>query len=78
MQADCLSSEPPRKPRYLSIRLLKSDSRETLTRAGGSLPLQTLPVWKRDYVGVGVNTPLGAATPHTLHAIARTVGTRRP
>lgn len=68
----------PATPRLFQTLATGPQSRTILGRAGGSLPLQTLPIWKGDYVGVGVNTPLGAATPHTLHAVARTVGTRRP
>lgn len=46
-----------------------------LTRAGGSLPLQALPIGEGDDVSVGVHIALGAAAPHALHAVARAVGT---
>lgn len=49
-----------------------------MRRAGGGLPLEALSVGEGDDVRVGVHAALGAAAPHTLHAIAGAVGTGRP
>lgn len=57
---------------------MRSHSRQILTRAGRSLPFQTLSVRKRDDVSVGVHTASGAAAPHALHAVAGAVGARGP
>ena len=53
--------------------------RKTLVMSPNEALIQELePVREGDYVGVGVDAPLGAAAPHTLHAVARAVGARRP
>lgn len=68
----------PATPRLLQALAAGSQPRAVLRRAGGRLPLQALSVREGDDVGVGVHAPLRAATPHTLHAIACTVGARGP